>query len=408
MGWPNRTGRALVALAGLLGAVNAQGYFGTVQNEIASCGSDNFIYLGCYADFLNQAGTNFFRFNPQAYNSGDPSRSFPDWDPGSNYNNTMSPVGCARVCRGFGFKYAAVRDNNCNCGLQLPAALVPGLDTFCNVPCAGNSLLTCGGGNYAQVYVDPTFASPLYTPITTLNATLSNYYKYLGCYSISNGFPTQDTRAQQTFTSIDDCFSTCAALGYPLVFGSPQGFCTCGTSFGYPSYRVHPELLPTPGDCTNVCNTPSGAGGDCDPTTTRCCGTSNYYPVYINPELQGCYTPQIPGYKSTSTQVLYECDDIDSSYFGPPHSLPLGVYSLSQTINAVPALVHPLHVVGGARDYYIYGCYPQQALNQDGATGVFAPALSVQVPGFTPATLENCAAQCNTRNYDAFGMINGV
>ncbi|KAK3394015.1 hypothetical protein B0H63DRAFT_32249 [Podospora didyma] len=68
-------------------------------------------------------------------------------------------------------------------------------------------------------------------------------------------------------------------------------------------------------------------GGDCDPTTARCCGQNNYFPVYINPELQGCYSPVIPGYKNTSTQTTFDFNDIDASYLGPPKALAQRVYS---------------------------------------------------------------------------------
>ncbi|KAK3394014.1 hypothetical protein B0H63DRAFT_32257 [Podospora didyma] len=187
MSWPGGIGRAFVVVAALLSVVNAQAYFGTVADELAECGSNNFVYLGCYPNFLVNAGNTYFQFAPQNYDASNPSRSFPVWDRGTNYNNTMAPLNCAQVCRGYGYHYTALKDN-CNCGLQLPTGLTTVADSFCTSQCHGNSLVSCGNGNYAQVYVDPTFADPDSVPISISNPTLALRYKYLGCYSIHKAF----------------------------------------------------------------------------------------------------------------------------------------------------------------------------------------------------------------------------
>jgi hypothetical protein len=211
--------------------VNAQAYYGTVAAELAQCGSpENFGYLGCFNNFLAAGqGSTLFSFSPQAYDPNNPSRSFPGWDPGSDYNSTVTPLSCARVCRAFGYRYAAVRDNNCNCGMQLPVAyLATGLSlqpsADCNVQCAGDSSQTCGGGSAAQIYVDPTFidASSFSLTAAVLDILVSAY-RYLGCFDAANGFPTQDPRAKFVVASMTLCLRTCAGFGYPLVYGSPTG-----------------------------------------------------------------------------------------------------------------------------------------------------------------------------------------
>lgn len=216
-----RVGEALAAAASLLSVADAQAFLGSVSAEIAACGFDNFIYLGCFSNLEISAGE-FFNFNPQGYNLGDPSRSFPDWDPGSLFNSTVTPLNCARVCRGYGYKFAALRDNSCTCAIQMPTGYEASASATCNVPCGGDASQTCGGGADAQIYVDPTFAANEAVPITDSNPALADYYQYLGCYNAPNGFPTQDARASALVADIDVCFSVCAGLGYPLVHGSPE------------------------------------------------------------------------------------------------------------------------------------------------------------------------------------------
>ncbi|CCC07811.1 hypothetical protein SMACR_01377 [Sordaria macrospora] len=137
MGWQSSPGRLALAAAGLLGLVNGQAYFGSFQTTIDKCGADNFVYLSCYGNFEDI--TRDFHFGPHGFSRLDPSRSFPGWDPGSYWDSTQTPLDCARTCRAFGYKYSAMRDNNCNCGLQLPAAAVPNTDnSACDRPCNGD------------------------------------------------------------------------------------------------------------------------------------------------------------------------------------------------------------------------------------------------------------------------------
>ena len=219
MGWQSSPGRLAIAAAGLLGLVNGQAYFGTYQDTITKCQAANFVDLGCYSDFLTVAG-DFFPFSPQGFTPADPSRSFNGWDPGSTWDSTETPIDCARTCRAYGYKYSAMRDNNCNCGLQLPAAAIPDADNLlCNVPCDGDNTQMCGGAENAQVYLDTSFAAPAEVPVIDRNTEMGALYKHLGCYA-SQGLNTMDTRARPVVADIETCFETCAGLGYPLVYGA--------------------------------------------------------------------------------------------------------------------------------------------------------------------------------------------
>lgn len=215
--------QALVAATGLLSAANAQGFFGTVQAQLDTCGSDNFISLGCFGNFILNAGA-LFSFTPTDFNPQNPSFSFPGFDPGSRFNNTITPLSCARVCRGYGYKFAAVRNNVCSCGLQLPTGYAAAPNTVCNLPCNGDQAQTCGGTVDAQIYVDPTFAGNALVPATNSNPGLANFYRHLGCYNSPTGFPTQDVRAPALVLDIDVCFALCAGMGYPLVTAKPERF----------------------------------------------------------------------------------------------------------------------------------------------------------------------------------------
>ncbi|CAP68029.1 uncharacterized protein PODANS_1_18970, partial [Podospora anserina S mat+] len=147
--------------------------------------------------------------------------------------------------------------------------------------------------------------------------------------------------------------------------------------------------------------------GNCDIATGRCCGRGPYMPVYINPELQGCYSPIIPGFKATQAEPDYECFDPPTSLLGPPKVLAQPSYPSSLIINTGPALIRPPSVSAGQRVYLINGCYGSSVFGTGGGTAVFNSALSLTRLNISPATLENCASICNAGNYDAMGMVNG-
>ncbi|KAK3695468.1 WSC domain-containing protein [Podospora appendiculata] len=353
MGWLIQAFVAVPGLLSLVGntGVDVQGYFGTVARENAECPStaDDFRYLGCYKGF-NNAVTASFGPSPQRYNPpGDPSWSFPGWDPGSDTDNTMTPLTCARACRGLGYKYAAVRDNNCNCGLQLEPDTLSITGGVCNIPCYGDISQTCGGDD-AQVYVDPTFADLALVPYqATGNAALAASYQYLGCFYAPYNFRTDDAHSDIFTNSMETCLSLCAGLGYPYAVGTPQTgqvHCNCGTNFGVGAYRVHPAGIEGCGyDCAET------VGVTCDPTSTvagapKCCGRHDYYPVYINPELEGCYTPIIPGYKNSTDQPFYECGDVPLSLTGSAKTLAEKTYTDAQPgIGTKINIAHPDTVV---------------------------------------------------------------
>ncbi len=209
MGRAFRAG-AVLAVVGLAALANGQGYFG--GDETVCHASNNYKYLGCFPGNI-AGGSSNYPFSPGAYVPGqDPSAAFPGWDPGSHYNNTVAPYTCQKACRGHGFKYIALNNGVCYCGMLPPTIAATG--THCDHYCGADESQTCGGGSDTEIYVDPSFADP--NAITTAGAaTMRSYYQYLGCY-YSPAFNTQNTNVANTCQlTTDACYEHCAAAGYP-------------------------------------------------------------------------------------------------------------------------------------------------------------------------------------------------
>jgi hypothetical protein len=167
---------------------------------------------------------------------------------------------------------------------------------------------------------------------------------------------------------------------------------------------VRPETL-TGGEAQD-CATPCTAGaGVCEPSAilasggpNKCCARtgSSYAPVYINPELQGCFTPQIPGFKDSPSDTTFECYDVPASLVGGPKTFSTLVIGASPTLNAVQAAASrpPTVSVTGALGpvtYYLNGCYTT-------ALGSIVNALI----SLEATTLEACATRC------ASGLVSGL
>ena len=93
---------ATLAVLGLTSAVLGQGSVGGDQSVCSA--SQAFTYAGCYGDDQNgpHAG-----FDWQFSTSATDVKTYPGW------NGSMTAVYCQTVCRGHGFKYAALYGNEC-------------------------------------------------------------------------------------------------------------------------------------------------------------------------------------------------------------------------------------------------------------------------------------------------------
>lgn len=213
MAWSRRHYLAIWALGVGTTFVNAQAFYGGDQSITCSA-EDNFVDFGC---FLGDLRPTLAPFSPQAYSPTDPSRSYPGFDPGSIFNNTVTPQNCATACRGFGYRTAILYNGGCGCGYGTPVVSLP-LGT-CDFQCPGDSSQTCGGGSSSRVYIDPSFADP--GVLTALSAPeLADDYEYLGCFYQSNSFPAAEDAAVTVQPSMELCLEQCALLGYPLARGA--------------------------------------------------------------------------------------------------------------------------------------------------------------------------------------------
>jgi len=380
MGWSTHTGLALLAF---LGRVHGQGYLGLTPSADTCGGDDNFSFLGCYT----APADGYFDFAPTAYDSdADLSTAVPGFDPGSITGATLTRITCARACRAYGYPIAALQNNECTCGSVLPALTT---SAGCTVPCGGNADDVCGGALAVNFVVDPTF--PDVSDLT--DAVLADSYASLGCYSFGD-FVAGEVIAVD---DVDECFEGCAALGYPLLFADASSggvACQCGASLPPGTYRVDVEGLADP----EVCSLPCDGTGSCDTSDpeARCCGSTGYRALYINPELQGCFTPRIPGFLDSAADTTYECYTIPGSLLGP--TLPPAGGPIPT--DPFEALIRPeVIAVSGGRTYQIYGCFADPAsVFTSGAFEVVATDIG---------SLGACAALCDAEGYEFFGVNNG-
>lgn len=399
MGWSSGRSLAIFGLAALCGLANAQAAYGGIQSDVCPA-LDNFAYLGCFAGDL----TTTIKFAPQNYVPGSPlSSDYPGFDPGSNINNTVTPTTCAAACRGFGFRVTALFNGGCRCGNQIPA-LTGGAGT-CTFACHGDSSQICGGLASTAIFTDPTFADPAVLSTKTAAQIAANY-KYMGCFYQSDIFPTNDANAHSTVATPQFCLAKCAALGYPLAkaafAGAGSVTCDCGTTFAFNAYRVDESVTPT---CSSSCTSNANS---CDLTTGICCGQANTYPVYVNPELTGCYTPQIPGYgepNALHTPTGFICATVPSSLYGGPKTYATTSYPARPTLASVALPTHPVSVTGNllGKTFYQYACIQKSQPNAILQVGFVDVSASLQ--GGLGFSLENCADGCALFNY--FGMSGG-
>ncbi|KAK0749385.1 hypothetical protein B0T18DRAFT_104258 [Schizothecium vesticola] len=404
----------LAAVAGLLGVANAQGFYGPPAGQVGfpSCAAFPIRYLGCFA---TDVGTlNFLApFAPTFYTPPPvlTPNSSPNYDPGTLFDNTVTPADCSATCRSFGYKYTILFNNICRCTTQIPVAgLGASTPGACNIPCGGDGTQTCGGLGAADLYIDPSFADqipilPVVAPVVIppgLNPTLGALYQYLGCYR-TDGFTSGDEATRLAtnvpfaglFPTVSECHARCAGLGYPLVYALRQPAlpnnieCRCGTTFNDDSYRLRgPEYANSPGDCTVNCAT---GLTNCNPLLGPCCGRDGSFPVFINPELQGCYTPVIPGFKDGDRDPTFECYDVPAALRGPPRTLALAVVPVAAP-NAPTrqALIRQPSVASTSGAYYLFGC-----VQVDPILGIVGNLLTTAVQILpAPASLEACAAAC--------------
>ncbi|CAG8958428.1 hypothetical protein HYFRA_00011105 [Hymenoscyphus fraxineus] len=216
---------------------------------------------------------------------------------------TMTVESCIAFCIGRNFAYAGVEyGSECYCGNTIAASATQATAGDCNMPCAGNSTETCGGGNRVNVYWSgKVIAAPGNKPAV-------GGYNFSSCRTE----PTVGralggaTTASDTMT-IEACATFCRGYTY---FGVEYGReCTIGTG----------SVVAAASDCSTLCPGDSsefcGAGGrltvyalsgtpppstSVDPTPTSTAPVATGFPTGWTS--QGCWAEPANGRMLTHQQ----------------------------------------------------------------------------------------------------------
>ncbi|KAF2152074.1 WSC-domain-containing protein [Myriangium duriaei CBS 260.36] len=182
-------------------------------------------------------------------------------------NSTNTPYQCSLACRALGYKYAGTEYSaECFCGNTKPPSTAASAD--CNMPCTGNSNLTCGGPNRLSVTVDNN-AQQQVTAKTTIGT-----WTLMSCYSDTASNRTLPTAVgvaggQANMTNAN-CLSSCAA----------QGLAYCGTEYSGECWASNTK--PDAGRGLSGDAVSQGCNYPCSGSSADVCGGSNRVLAYVN------------------------------------------------------------------------------------------------------------------------------
>lgn len=170
-------------------------------------------------------------------------------------SSAMTNELCITTCQSKGYTMAGAEfANECYCGDSFATGSVKA-DGTCTMPCAGNSLESCGAGNRLT-----TFNYTLGLASLTPAVTLPTGWASLGCMT---DVTSTRSLAQYSFASSsmtrELCMSTCLSKGYTLAGAEYADECYCGNSF------TTGTATAASGDCAM----------DCSGNETEICGGPN-------------------------------------------------------------------------------------------------------------------------------------
>ncbi|KAI0774627.1 hypothetical protein BD413DRAFT_472400 [Trametes elegans] len=160
-------------------------------------------------------------------------------------NNT--PAACVAACAARGFGYAGVEfANECHCGTGLVGALQPAPASDCDMACAGDPNVACGGPWRIQVYGFP--------------ALRPGSWVYQGCVVDGPGAPALPGAsvlafAPATLDLVDQCLQACARGGFAFAGVENGATCQCSESGPGAAAQKADEA-----DCSSLCPLPGDAG----------------------------------------------------------------------------------------------------------------------------------------------------
>ncbi|KAH9939393.1 uncharacterized protein BXZ73DRAFT_89050 [Epithele typhae] len=160
---------------------------------------------------------------------------------------TNTPAECVSSCAAAGFGYAGVEfGNECHCGTGFDEALVAAPPDGCNMACAGDETLACGGPWGIQVYTFPALRPGAWT--------------YLGCTVDTGAAPAfVDAALQEPFAStldaVNQCLQACARGGFAFAGVEDAGNCQCSGAGVAAGAAAAAEA-----ECDSLCPLPGDAG----------------------------------------------------------------------------------------------------------------------------------------------------
>lgn len=158
---------------------------------------------------------------------------------------------CASDCSAFQY-FGAEYGRECYCGNSLSAGSIQATDGRCNMGCAGNTSLACGGPNGLQLYRQANFTS---SSTTTSPATptpsvtivpIAGSFGYQDCHTeATNGRALTGFATASNDMTIQYCAGNCSGFTYMAVEYGRE--CYCGNSLAVGSVTA------TDGRCSMVC-----------------------------------------------------------------------------------------------------------------------------------------------------------
>lgn len=204
-------------------------------------------------------------------------------------SDDMTISKCIGFCSGKGFKLAAVEYGaECYCGNELVnGASLDLASGQCNMGCAGNTKVLCGGPNALQLYSNPNVVAPssaVASPSSSPSPTAPSAPKPTYATNLPQGWKLADTPCIQEVThralegysvstndmTIPKCLAICDTKGFQYGAVEYGSECFCGNALANGASLSVPS-----GQCNMGC---SG-----DPTTL--CGGPDALQFYVRPDL---------------------------------------------------------------------------------------------------------------------------
>lgn len=146
----------------------------------------------------------------------------------------MTQETCISFCESKGYSFAGMEyARECFCGYNLRSNSVKKVDGDCNMACAGDASLKCGGPNRLTVFI-----SPVSNQVVTNLGPVGSGWIYKSCYEDSVYARTLSLQVKiPRGNSVLDCTTACRAAGYRIagVEWGNECFCDNTINFNRPS-----------------------------------------------------------------------------------------------------------------------------------------------------------------------------